>query len=63
MSRIMSATHARFLPSQRALHWIMAVCILAMLFIGVGMASTVRPNYLRLVSIHKPLGVAILGSG
>jgi cytochrome b561 len=25
---------------QRLLHWLMAVCILAMLFIGVGMVST-----------------------
>jgi cytochrome b561 len=38
----------------------MAVCILAMLFIGVGMVSTIQPDYLSLVSIHKPLGIAIL---
>ena len=38
----------------------MAVCILAMLFIGVGMVSTITPKYLSLVSIHKPLGIAIL---
>ena len=38
----------------------MAVCILAMLFIGVGMASTVAPDYLTLVNIHKPLGILIL---
>ena len=38
----------------------MAVCILAMLFIGVGMVSTIMPKYLPLVSIHKPLGIAIL---
>jgi cytochrome b561 len=38
----------------------MAVFILAMLFIGVGMVSTVRPKFLTLVSIHKPLGIAIL---
>ena len=31
-----------------------------MLFIGVGMLSTVMPTYLTLVSIHKPLGIAIL---
>jgi cytochrome b561 len=31
-----------------------------MLFIGVGMVSTVMPKYLTLVSIHKPLGAAIL---
>jgi cytochrome b561 len=31
-----------------------------MLFIGVGMVSTIRPDYLKLVSIHKPLGIAVL---
>ena len=31
-----------------------------MLFIGVGMVSTVEPKYLTLVSIHKPLGMTIL---
>jgi cytochrome b561 len=50
----------RFTVLQRALHWLMAVCILAMLFIGVGMVSTVMPKYLTLVSVHKPLGIAIL---
>jgi cytochrome b561 len=54
----------RFTPLQRLLHWLMAVCILAMLFIGVGMLSTVKPKYLTLVLIHKlihkPLGIAIL---
>src|SRR6201994_3130090 len=50
----------RFTPLQRLLHWLMAVCILAMLFIGVGMVSTVAPKYLTLVDIHKPLGIAIL---
>jgi cytochrome b561 len=50
----------RFTPLQRALHWIMAVCILAMLFIGVGMVSTVASDYLTLVNIHKPLGLLIL---
>jgi cytochrome b561 len=52
--------HRRFTPLQRLLHWLMAACILAMLFIGVGMVSTVMPKYLTLVSIHKPLGIAIL---
>lgn len=56
----MSGARTRFTLLQRALHWLMAVCILAMLFIGVGMVSTVMPKYLTLVSIHKPLGVAIL---
>jgi len=50
----------RFAPLQCLLHWLMAVCILSMLFIGVGMVSTVKPKYLTLVSIHKPLGIAIL---
>ena len=50
----------RFNPLQRTLHWLMAICILAMLFIGVGMVSTVAQKYLTLVAIHKPLGIAIL---
>jgi cytochrome b561 len=50
----------RFAAPQRLLHWLMAVCILSMLFIGVGMVSTVAPKYLTLVQIHKPLGIAIL---
>jgi cytochrome b561 len=50
----------RFAAAQRLLHWLMAACILAMLFIGVGMVSTVKPKYLTLVQIHKPLGIAIL---
>ena len=50
----------RFSPAQRALHWLMAACILAMLFIGVGMVSTVEPVYVTLVAIHKPLGALIL---
>lgn len=47
------------LPS-RILHWLMAVMILIMLFIGVFMASTAGPNYHRLVTLHRPLGIAIL---
>jgi cytochrome b561 len=50
----------RFTPLQRLLHWLMAVCILLMLFIGVGMVSTIAPKYLPLISIHKTLGMAIL---
>ena len=56
----MSAGLHRFTVLQRLLHWVMAVCVLAMLFIGVGMESTVMPKYLTLVSIHKPLGITIL---
>jgi len=56
----MSKSIQRFNPLQRLLHWVMAICILAMLFIGVGMVSTIEPKYLRLISIHKSLGIAIL---
>ena len=56
----MSTVRTHFSPLQRALHWTMAICILAMLFIGVGMVSTIEPRYLTLVDIHKPLGIAIL---
>lgn len=56
----MIGVRRRFTPLQRLLHWLMAVCILAMLFIGVGMVSTVMPKFLSLVSIHKSLGIAIL---
>lgn len=56
----MSDVRKQFTPLQRALHWVMAICILAMLFVGVGMVSTITPKYLVLVSLHKPLGIAIL---
>ena len=56
----MTRASRHFTPLQRGLHWLMAVCILAMLFIGVGMVSTIMPVHLTLVSIHKPLGIAIL---
>ena len=55
----MTGVQQRFTVAQRVVHWLMAVCILAMLFIGVGMVSTIMPKYLTLVSIHKPLGIAI----
>jgi cytochrome b561 len=43
----------------RLLHWLMAVLILAMLFIGVAMVSSLS-DYYRLVAIHKPLGILLL---
>jgi cytochrome b561 len=54
------STTARFAFGSRLLHWLMALLILAMLFIGAGMAATESPRYHALVSIHKPLGIAIL---
>ncbi|HEY2756713.1 MAG TPA: cytochrome b [Pseudolabrys sp.] len=43
----------------RILHWTMAILILAMLFIGIGMVSSVSA-YHSLISIHRPLGILIL---
>ena len=56
----MTAVAQRFSPVQRLLHWLMAICLIAMLFIGVGMVSTIAPRYLPLIAIHKTLGIAIL---
>lgn len=56
----MNAFRTRFNLPQRVLHWLMAVCIITMLFVGVAMVSTVAPAHLTLVSLHKPLGIAIL---
>ena len=56
----MIGVRRRFTVLQRLLHWLMAVCILTMLFIGVGMVSTIMPKFLPLVAIHKSLGIAIL---
>jgi cytochrome b561 len=49
-----------FSPLQRVLHWLMAIMVLVMLFIGVTMVSTLKPRFLTLIAIHKPLGIAIL---
>jgi cytochrome b561 len=49
-----------FHPALRAVHWLMAAMVLAMLFIGVGMVSTAGPLYLDLLAWHRPVGVAIL---
>jgi len=56
----MTGVRHHFTPLQRLLHWLMAIGILAMLFIGVGMVSTTMPIYLPLVALHKSLGIAIL---
>jgi cytochrome b561 len=53
-------TQTSFSVPQRVLHWLMAFCIVAMLFIGVGMVSTVAPDYVPLLATHKTLGIAIL---
>lgn len=56
----MTGAGKRFTVVQRSLHWLMAVCILAMLFIGVGMNSTVAPKYVPLLVTHKTLGAIVL---
>jgi cytochrome b561 len=50
---------ASFPLLSRILHWTMAVLIVAMLFIGIAMVSSLS-DYHRLVAIHKPLGILIL---
>ncbi|MBV8683244.1 MAG: cytochrome b [Caulobacteraceae bacterium] len=50
----------KFSPLQRVLHWLMAICILTMFFVGVGMVSTVTPKYLRLIELHKTVGILLL---
>ncbi|EOC5255274.1 cytochrome b [Enterobacter sp. HK169] len=43
----------------RSLHWLMAVMILAMLFIGAAMMTSLH-HRIWLIDLHRPLGVAIL---
>ena len=49
-----------FSPTQRVLHWLMAICIIGMLFVGVAIASTASPDYPALVTSHKTLGILLL---
>src|ERR1700678_2051841 len=50
----------RFTVGSRLLHWLMAAMVLAILFIGAGMAATESGRYHLLLAIHRPLGIAIL---
>jgi cytochrome b561 len=49
----------QFTALMRILHWTMAAIVLTMLCIGVAMVVSLT-NYHVLVSIHRPLGIAIL---
>ncbi|MBB3272719.1 cytochrome b [Pseudomonas monteilii] len=49
-----------FHPFARLLHWLMAVLILAMLFIGVSMVADLSPHHPVLISLHKATGLALL---
>src|SRR5271166_1573655 len=55
----MSTQRLQFTAFSRLLHWTMAAMVLTMLCIGVAMVSSLA-DYHTLVSIHRPLGVAIL---
>ena len=56
----MKRSSTSFVPAARALHWLMALMIVSMLFIGVGMVASVSARHAWLLAIHKPLGMAIL---
>src|SRR5271170_7762105 len=55
----MSTERRQFTALSRLLHWTMAAMVLTMLGIGVAMVASLA-DYHVLVSIHRPLGVAIL---
>jgi cytochrome b561 len=55
----MSTQRRQFTAFSRLLHWTMAAMVLTMLCIGVAMVVSLG-SYHVLVSIHRPLGIAIL---
>src|ERR1700740_3271460 len=55
----MSPQRSQFTALARLLHWTMAAMVLTMLCIGVAMVASLA-DYHVLVSIHRPLGIAIL---
>lgn len=55
----MMRSPSQFVPAARVLHWLMALMIVSMLFIGVGMVTSVSERHAWLLALHKPLGVAI----
>jgi cytochrome b561 len=55
----MTTPRHQFTAFSRLLHWAMAAMVLTMLAIGVAMVTSLA-DYHVLVSIHRPLGVAIL---
>lgn len=55
----MASPQTQFTVLMRILHWLMAAMVLTMLGIGVAMVTSLG-DYHRLVSIHRPLGMAIL---
>jgi cytochrome b561 len=55
----MNTNPTQFAIFSRILHWLMAAMLLAMLFIGVAMVSSLG-DYHKLVALHRPLGILIL---
>jgi cytochrome b561 len=55
----LAAQRTQFVFLARLLHWTMAAMILAMLGIGFAMVASLA-DYNLLMSIHQPLGIAIL---
>ena len=55
----MPTQRTQFTVLMRLLHWTMAAMVLTMLCIGVAMVASLG-NYHVLLSIHRPLGIAIL---
>ncbi len=55
----MSTPRRQFTAFSRLLHWTMAAMVLTMLCIGLAMVVSLG-SYHVLVSIHRPLGIAIL---
>lgn len=56
----MTSTRSHFGFFARLIHWSMAVLIISMLFVGVGMVSTVSRLHNTLLALHRPLGIALL---
>jgi cytochrome b561 len=55
----MPAERRQFTAFTRLLHWTMAAMVLTMLCVGVAMVTSLA-DYHVLVSVHRPLGIAIL---
>ena len=55
----MPAQRVQFTMPMRILHWLIAAIVLTMLCVGVTMVASIG-SYHALLSIHRPLGIAIL---
>lgn len=55
----MPAIQTQFTWPMRILHWLMVAMVLTMLCIGVSMVASLG-SYHALISLHRPLGIAIL---